>query len=254
MAAILTVEQRRARILAEIDRAGGVRITGLGSLVGVSDVTARRDVENLAERGLVRRVRGGAMRRAAGPGPDHGAGLRAKAAIARTSARLVRPGEVIGLLAGDITLLLARELSGVPGLSVVTNAIPIADAFDERSGRMVLLLGGVRSRSGALAGPVAERAAAGLNVDVVFAGVSSMDARRGFAAPGAAEARVGAALIAAARRVVVLADHTAWEAGGGAVIAPLEAAEVVVTDEGLCRAGRSALRHRAGRLIITAVP
>ncbi|SNY72343.1 DeoR/GlpR family DNA-binding transcription regulator [Paractinoplanes atraurantiacus] len=252
----MSAEERQARILAEVDRTGGVRIAQLGARLGVSDVTARRDVEALAERGLVARVRGGAMARTAGPGPARGAGLRAKAAIARSAARLVRPDEAIGILAGGITALLARELSGVPGLSVVTNAIPIADTFhhEGRADQMVLLLGGVRTRSGALAGPVAERAAAGLNVDVVFVSVSGMDASSGFTAPGRAEARIGAALIAAARRVVVLADHGTWGSSGAAVIAPLERADVVVTDDGLVRAGRSALRRRAGRLIVADVP
>ncbi|XVV09951.1 DeoR/GlpR family DNA-binding transcription regulator [Actinoplanes sp. CA-131856] len=252
----MTAEERQARILAEIDRTGGVRITNLGARLGVSDVTARRDVEALAERGLVARVRGGAMARTAGPAPARGAGLRAKTAIARGAARLVRPDEAIGILASGIGALLARELSGVPGLSVVTNAIPIADVFhhEGRSDQMVLLLGGERTRSGALAGPVAERAAAGLNVDVVFVAVSGVDVASGFTVPGRAEARIGAALIAAARRVVILAGHGAWGAGGGAVVAPLERADVVVTDDGLPRAGRSALRRRVGRLIVIDVP
>ncbi|GIM90811.1 DeoR/GlpR family DNA-binding transcription regulator [Paractinoplanes toevensis] len=251
-------EQRQARILAEINRTGGARITELGHRLGVSGVTARRDVEALAERGLVARVRGGAM--ALAPGPALAAGPeprrhREKAAIARTAARLVRPSEAIGVLTGSTTALLARELLGVPGLTVVTNSIEVADAFHHEGlpGQTVVLLGGVRTRSGALAGPVAEQTAAGLNLDVVFLSVYGMAVRSGFTTPDVAEARTSAALTAAARRVVVLADHGKWGVSSAAVIAPLDGADVLVTDAGLAQPGRSELRRRVGHLIVTEV-
>ncbi|GAA0585468.1 DeoR/GlpR family DNA-binding transcription regulator [Paractinoplanes ferrugineus] len=267
-------EQRRARILAEINRTGGARITELGTRLGVSGVTARRDVEALAGRGLIARVRGGAMALtpgpalAAGPGPagdrapdasaagrSAAGGHRAKAAIARTAARLTRPAEAIGILAGSTTTLLARELLEVPGLTVVTNSLPVADAFHHEGlpGQTVVLLGGRRTRSGALAGPIAERTAAGLNLDVVFLGVYGMAVCAGFTTPDLAEARTATALLAAARRVVVLADHRKWGVTSAAVIAPLERADVLVTDTGLTQSGRSALRHRVGELIVADV-
>ncbi|MEU4236266.1 DeoR/GlpR family DNA-binding transcription regulator [Actinoplanes sp. NPDC026619] len=252
-------EQRQARILAEINETGGARITDLGHRLGVSGVTARRDVEALAGRGLVARVRGGAMALtpgpalAAGPGPGP---HRARVAIAAAAARLVRPGEAIGILAGRTTLLLARELLDVPGLTVVTNALDVADAFHHggRPGQTVVLLGGIRTRSGALTGPVAERTAAGLNLDVVFLGVHGMAARSGFTTPDLAEARTGAALVAAARRTVVLADHGKWGVRSAAMIAPLDGADVLVTDAGLSRPARSVLRQRVGRLLVADVP
>ncbi|GIF21538.1 DeoR/GlpR family transcriptional regulator of sugar metabolism [Actinoplanes tereljensis] len=248
-------EQRQAKILAEINRTGGARITDLGDRLGVSGVTARRDVEALAERGLVARVRGGAMALtpgpalAAGPGPSR---YREKTAIARTAARLVRPAEAIGILAGRTTMLLARELIDVPGLTVVTNALAVADAFhhEGRPDQTVVLLGGVRTRSGALTGPVAEQTAAGLNLDVVFLSVYGMAPRAGFTTPDLAEARTSAALVGAARRVVVLADHGKWGVRSAAVIAPLDRADVLVTDDGLSQAGRSELRRQVGHLII----
>lgn len=258
----MSVEQRQARILAEINRTGGARIADLGIRLGVSGVTARRDVDALAARGLVARVRGGAVALtpgavlAAGPDADGCAGLRATAAIARSAARLVRPAEAIGILAGRATMLLARELLGVAGLSVVTNAIPIADAFhrDGLPDQTVVLLGGVRTRSGALAGPVAERTAAALNLDVVFLTVGGMAPGSGLTTADHAEARTGAALVAAARRVVVLAHHGTWGVGGAATIAPLDRVDVVVTDAGLARPGRAQLRRRVGRLIVAEVP
>jgi DeoR/GlpR family transcriptional regulator of sugar metabolism len=193
----------------------------------------------------------------AGPGFAGSAGLgRAKAAIARAGARLVRPAQAVGILAGRTTMLLTWELLAVPGLTVVTNAIEVADAFhhDGLDDQTVVLLGGVRSRTGALTGPVAERTAAGLNLDVVFLSVYGMAVRSGFTTPDRAEARTSAALIAAARRVVVLADHGKWGVRSAAVIAPLDGADVLVTDPGLTAPARATLRRQVGDLIIADPP
>jgi DeoR/GlpR family transcriptional regulator of sugar metabolism len=248
----MLAEQRRALILAEINRTGGVRIADLPGCLGVSGVTARRDVEALADRGLVARVRGGALALVPGGAPGPAGRQRARLAIARSAAALVRPAEAIGILAGATTALLARELLELPGLTVVTNAVAVADAFhhEGRPDQTVVLIGGVRTRTGALVGPVAEHTAAGLNLDVLFLGAYGMTPRAGFTIPDAAEARTGAKLIAAARRVVVLADHTKWGVSGAALIAPLDGTDVLVTDAGLGPAARAALRRRVGRLIV----
>jgi DeoR/GlpR family transcriptional regulator of sugar metabolism len=132
---------------------------------------------------------------------------REKQAIARAAARLVRPGEAIGILAGSTTGLLARELLRIPGLTVVSNSIGVADVFHAGgpADRTVLLIGRTRTRSDALVGPVAQHTAAGINLDVVHLGVHGMTVGAGFTLPSQAEARTVALLIRAARRVVVLA-------------------------------------------------
>ena len=104
-----------------------------------------------------------------------------------------------------------------------------------------MLTGGIRTPSDALAGPVAEAAISTLNVDMLFLGVHGMSPRTGFTTPNLMEAGTDRLLVAAARRLVVLADHTKWETVGIATIAPLEDADVLITDAGLPAEARSQL-------------
>jgi DeoR/GlpR family transcriptional regulator of sugar metabolism len=232
-------------------------VADLVRVLGVSDMTVRRDIEALAERGLVTKVHGGAI---AVEGTTDEPGYAAKseqqraekAAIARAAAALVKPGNAVGISAGTTTAALAQELTGVPELTVVTNSIPVADVFyhDGRPDQTVVLTGGTRTPSDALVGPVAQEAAARINLDALFLGVHGMSVRAGFTTPNLSEADTNRALVAAARRLVVLADHTKWDIIGIATIAGLEDAQVLVTDGGLPPDAYAELGLHVGELII----
>jgi DeoR/GlpR family transcriptional regulator of sugar metabolism len=159
-------------------------------------------------------------------------GHREKHAIARCAAGLAGAGRAVGILAGTTTALLAAELLDLPGLTVVTNSIRIADVFhdDARPDRPVVLIGGTRTASDALVGPVAQHTAAGINLDLLFLGVRGMTVRAGFTTADLAEAQTHGMLVRAARRVVVLADHTKWGVAGVARIAPLAGADVLASE------------------------
>lgn len=256
--------QRQAAIVARVRRSGGVRVADLVAEFGVSDMTIRRDLESLAGRGLLAKVHGGATAllpgSTDGPGSTHEPGFAAKsarqraekAAIAERAADLVAPGLAIALSAGTTTAALARRLAGVPELTVVTNSIPVADVFFRagRADQTVLLTGGVRTPSDALVGPVAVAAISSLHPDLVFLGVHGMSERAGYTTPNLMEAETDRALVAAGERLVVLADHTKWRTVGISSIAPLDAADVLVTDSGLPAAAQEALAGQVGQLIV----
>ncbi|MFB9237661.1 DeoR/GlpR family DNA-binding transcription regulator [Plantactinospora siamensis] len=254
----MLAQQRQSAILELIRQRGGVRVGQLVSRFGVSDMTIRRDLEALAERGLVDKVHGGAT--LAGPGSADEPGFAAKSvrqqaekrAIAERAVRLVEPGMAIALSAGTTTAALAARLADVPGLTVVTNSIPVADVLyqNPRPDQTVVLTGGIRTPSDALTGPVAEATIATLNIDLLFLGVHGMSPRAGFTTPNLLEAAVNKRLIGAARRLVVLADHTKWETTGIATMAPLERADVLVTDAGLPPDPRRQIGEQVGELIV----
>jgi DeoR/GlpR family transcriptional regulator of sugar metabolism len=257
-ARVMLAQQRQSAILEMVRRHGGVRVSQLVRQFGVSDMTIRRDLEALADRGLVDKVHGGAT--VAGPGSTEEPGFDAKsvrqrnekAAIAERAAKLVEPGTAIALSAGTTTAVLATHLVDVPGLTIVTNSIPVADTLyhARRPDQTVVLTGGIRTPSDALAGPVAEAAISSLNVDMLFLGVHGMSPRTGFTTPNLMEAGTDRLLVAAARRLVVLADHTKWETVGIATIAPLDDADIVITDSGLASEARTLLAERVGELIV----
>jgi DeoR/GlpR family transcriptional regulator of sugar metabolism len=254
--------QRQQTILALIREHGGVRVADLVREFGVSDMTVRRDLEALAERGLVAKVHGGAT--LVGPGSTEEPGFAAKSvrqqrekeAIGRRAAELVRPRSAVALSAGTTTWTLAHHLTEVPGLTVVTNSIQVADTF-HRAGRpdqTVVLTGGVRTPSDALVGPVAVAALRSLNVDLLLLGVHGVSTHAGFTTPNLMEAETDRAMVAAARRLVVLADHTKWGVIGISTIAGLSDADVLIADSGLEEEARTALAEQVGELVIAAVP
>jgi DeoR/GlpR family transcriptional regulator of sugar metabolism len=254
----MLAQQRQQAILDLVQRHGGVRVADLVREFGVSDMTIRRDLEVLAERGLVTKVHGGATTVGAGSTEEPGFAAKSvrqrqeKEAIARRGAQLVRPGTAVAVSAGTTTWTLAHHLTDVPELTVVTNSIQIADVFYRagRADQTIVLTGGIRTPSDALVGPVAVTAIRSLNVDLLLLGVHGMSTRAGFTTPNLMEAETDRAMVAAARRLAVLADHTKWGTVGLSTIARLADADVLVTDSGAGEDVCKTMAEEVGELIV----
>jgi DeoR/GlpR family transcriptional regulator of sugar metabolism len=250
--------QRQQLIAEEVRRRGAVRVSELTELLGVSDMTVRRDLDVLASSGLVEKVHGGAtaLRRPSTHEPGFEAKshrqLEEKEAIARAAAELVDPGRAIGLTAGTTTWRLAHHLLDVPDLTVVTNSIQVANVLDRepRPDRTVVLTGGVRTPSDALVGPVAVATLRALHIDVLFMGVHGMADDAGFTTPNLLEAETNQAFVSTAERVVVVADHTKWGVRGLSRIARLAEAHVLVSDAGLGAEARTMLGEHIDELVL----
>lgn len=242
--------QRRAEILAHLERDGVVRVTDLAESLGVSDMTIRRDLSTLHELGILEKVHGGAVART-DPASSDEPGFAAKSArqraekeaIAARAASLVQPGQSIGVSAGTTTFAMARHLTQVPGLTVVTNSVGVADCLyrTQLPSQTVLLTGGSRTPSDALVGPIATTALASMHLDLVFLGVHGMDPRAGFTTPNLLESETNRALIDAGRRLVVLSDASKWGVVGLSTMAPLSRAWMLITDSGLSADARREL-------------
>lgn len=254
----MLARQRQARILDEVRRTGGVRVSELTELLGVSDMTIRRDLEQLAGDGLLQKVHGGAVLSGnvtEEPGFEAKRELEqpAKRAIAARAAALVKPGTAVALSAGTTTWAMAHHLAAIRGLTVVTNSTTVADTISALCApvqQTVILTGGVRTPSAALVGPVADLTINSLHVDQLFIGVHGMDARAGFTTPNLAEAETNRALINRARQVIVLADSTKWGTVGLAHFGPLSAADILITDDALRPDARTILTETVGELIL----
>jgi DeoR family glycerol-3-phosphate regulon repressor len=251
---------RHQSIVDAVRRERVVRVSDLAQQLGVSLMTVRRDIEMLEESGQVERIHGGA--KLPGDASTHEPGFELKStqltaqkrAIAQEAAGLVQEGMAVALSAGTTTWALAKELAGGPRITVVTNSVKIADLFHHAASgsghhaSTVILIGGERTPSDALVGPIATAALRQLNLDLLFLGVHGMDADAGYTTPNLLEAETNRAFIAASRKVVVLADHTKWGTQGISTIAKLEEADEVICDAGLSPDAQRILRDRVGRL------
>ncbi|MGW3492980.1 DeoR/GlpR family DNA-binding transcription regulator [Streptomyces sp. NPDC001020] len=210
----------------------------------VSAATIRRDFDQLAEQQMLVRTRGGAVAH----GVSYELPLRYKMArhasekqrIAKAVADLVAPGESVGLTGGTTTTEVARALavrsdlaSGSPALTVVTNALNIANELAVRPQFKIVLTGGVaRAQSYELVGPLADGVLGQITMDVAVLGVVAIDVAHGAAAHDEAEAAINRLLCERAARVIVAADSSKLGQRAFARICAVESVNTLVTDTG----------------------
>ncbi len=231
-------EQRQQAILEEMERAGSVSVAALSEKLSVSDMTVRRDLEELSARNLLRKVHGGAVpvpKTAVEPHFVQKQKLNRaeKRAIARAAIGFINAGDTVAFSAGTTTWHIAEALKRDRGsLTFITNSTNIALTLQENGWEQIVLSGGMfRTPSDALVGPFADRTLRTLNADVLFLGVHGIHPEAGLTTPNVAEAETDECLIEAARKVVVVADHSKLGVVALAQIAPLSRVDVFVTDE-----------------------
>lgn len=231
--------ERHQQILETARARGRVEVAGLARELAVTPETVRRDLTALERRGVLRRVHGGAIpveRLGIEPGvadrEGHAAGEKER--IARAALDELPDGGSVILDAGTTTVRLAELLPTDRELTVVTHSIPVASILVSRPNLTLHLLGGVvRGRTLAAVGAWTKAQVSEIYADVAFMGTNSISVERGLTTPDLAEAAVKRALMSAARRVVVLADHTKFGRDDFALVAPLSDVDTVITDVGL---------------------
>jgi DeoR/GlpR family transcriptional regulator of sugar metabolism len=175
---------RSELILSALGANGRVQVNELAQRLEVSAVTIRKDLDALEQRSALRRVRGGAVTT---PMLDEGsfetrltAHRAEKQAIARAAAPLVRDGDVIALDSSSTCHYLARELVDRRSLVVITNGMPTATLFSERSDATVLVPGGVVRRSArSVVGVFGDVLAGRGHIDKLFIGAHAVSVERG---------------------------------------------------------------------------
>ncbi|MFL6042129.1 MAG: DeoR/GlpR family DNA-binding transcription regulator [Gaiellales bacterium] len=228
---------RLSRIVEQISTNGSVGVGDLAETLGVSAATVRRDLQLLEEQRLLARTHGGAVAH----GVLYELPLRYrsarrqedKARIAKAAAQRVADGSAIGMTGGTTTTEVARALSDRRQLTVVTNSLNIASELAVRPNLKLVVTGGVaRAESYELVGPLAEAALASFNLDVVLVGVDGISVAAGLTTHHDVEAHTNRALIARARRVVVVTDSSKIGQVAFARICDLESVDEVISDTG----------------------
>jgi DeoR/GlpR family transcriptional regulator of sugar metabolism len=243
-------EQRRQEVLSTVRSGQTVETATLAKRFGVSEMTIRRDLDELADRGLLRRVRGGAVQAKSlryEPPFDESQIERGeqKARVGSAAADLVGPGATIIIDIGTTALELARHLHGRSGLTVVTNNLAVYEELVGDEDVDILLLGGlVRRNYRSLVGFLTADSLQGIRADLAFIGTSGIGEDLTLLDTTAEEIPAKRAMIRAAKRVVLLADGAKFWGGGLGRVAGIEAVDVVVTTTDAPRDRLAALRDR----------
>jgi DeoR family transcriptional regulator of aga operon len=232
-------------LLEILTDSGRVSVEDAASRLDVSQATIRRDFDQLAQQQMITRTRGGAV----ASGVSYDLPLRYKTAkhapekqrIGAAAAALVSPGMVVGLNGGTTTTEVARALAVRPELTgsvddaqltVVTNALNIANELLVRSRMKIVVTGGVvRPQSFELVGPLGGNILREVTLDIALLGVDALDVGLGAAAHHEGEAAMNSLMVARARRVVIIADSSKLGGHAFARICPIDRIDTLVTDD-----------------------
>jgi DeoR/GlpR family transcriptional regulator of sugar metabolism len=227
---------RLAAILNVLRAQDSVTVAELAGAHGVSEMTIRRDLDELAQQGVVRRVRGGALSLLLrGEEPPYGAreheAAEAKRRIGVEVAALLADGEAVLLDGGTTALEVARALRE-RRLTVVPLALQSAIELSTAARvRLVLPGGAVRPGELNFTGPLTEAAIRALRFDTAVVTCCGLSAAHGLSAHDLPEVAVKQAAIASARRVVVACDSGKFGRTGFGTVCGLDRLDVVVTDQ-----------------------
>jgi len=239
-------DERHTEVLRLLAEDGRVESASLAGRFGISAESVRKDLALLEERGLLRRVHGGAVpcepSRAEPHVVDRGVRLAEKSSIARAALRFVPDGGSLLLDAGSTTLRLAEMLPSDRGLVVYTNSWPVGAALHARGVEVAALGGRIRPETMAAVGSLTGQALAAVNVDVAFLGTNALSFDRGLTTPDPDEAVVKHQMLAAARQRVFLVDSTKFGRVSHARHATLDDVDVLITDGVASAADRKKLR------------
>jgi DeoR/GlpR family transcriptional regulator of sugar metabolism len=219
--------------------AGRVSLTELAGRLGVSEMTVRRDLDELQRHGLVERVRGGAV---ALQIPPESAGFATREAwqqatknrLGAVAADLVQPGQTVLLDAGTTMAQLAGHLVARAPLTVVVLGLQAAVRLADQPGIRLLVAGG-ESRPGerSLVGHLARRTLESLNFDCYLMSIGAVHHAAGWSEFDPEDATVKQIALSRADRTIVVADSTKLGVRAFARVAELGAVNTFVTDDAI---------------------
>lgn len=248
----MLLDERRRRILETIEENGFISLQELAGRFPASESTLRRDLEHLDRIGQIRRTRGGAAYVGESLTAFEDRTVEAapqKRRIAAAIAELIQPGETILLDGGTTTFEVARALVGRP-LQVVTNSLPIASLFVNRSEVELIFVGGyLYPKTGVALGALAVSALSGIRVRRLVMSVGGLT-EEGLFNTNSLLVETERQMINAAEEVVVASDSGKFGRPALAKIAPLNVVDRVVTDEGITEHWRGVFAREGIELFV----
>lgn len=232
----MTKDDRHQLVAEMVQGTGRVRVVDLAARMGVSEMTVRRDLEELEESGLITRVHGGAVSnvsRSFEPGfaARSGHHVDAKRRIGEAAAALVREGETLVLDAGTTTLHVAQALRPDLRARVLALSLHIADALADMPNVTLMIPGGVvRRHERSFVGGMTTQTFATLHFDTVILTSGGVDVAAGVTEYEFDDAETKVAALGSARRKIVVADGSKVGAVAFVRLCAIEDVDVLVTD------------------------
>ena len=234
----LSPEQRREQILAFLNAQERTSVYELSQALDVSEVTVRKDLDQLELQGLLTRVRGGAVvsgrgrleRYFAAREQEH---IEEKRRIAQAAAALIRPGQQVFLDASTTALQVARLIKEREDLVVVTNGLYTALELNFSSGITTIVVGGaMRPRSSSLVGSFNFESLRRLRFDSGYFGARGVTARDGLMESDVEEALLKQQIVSASQTVIGVVDSSKFGMTAFSAFALPQEIDCIITDDG----------------------
>ena len=248
------MDTRKAIITEMLKNDEQLQVRELAERFSVSQMTIRRDLDELEKQGFLIRTHGGAvstgkLRFIQSVLPEFEVS-KEKTAIGRTAAAMVKPGQTIMVDTGTTTMEVARNLPQDSSVTVVTTSLAVAQDL-YRSSLKVLLLGGfLRSEFPSVYGPLTEKLLDDINVDVLFIGCDGANSSDGFYSDDLHIASLERGMIRIAEQVIVVTESTKFGRRAFSRYAAPEQVKTVVTDTGLSSEDQRNLEERGVYVLI----
>jgi DeoR/GlpR family transcriptional regulator of sugar metabolism len=249
---------RREWILHRLQEQDFVSVKDLAEQFDMTEMSLRRDLNALADKGLVMRVRGGARRaRSATMSPRYADAEQrnphAKAQIARAAAAMLEHETVVFFYSGSTVARVAAAVSPAVRsvMTVVTPSLPVVNEVSSWTEPHLVVVGGLFLPDyQAFVGPQAVEGLDAISADVAVVGCDGITAREGLSTPHHLVAEIGTVLVQRARKTIVVADSSKIGRRGFTSIAPISDVHTLITDDGADPAELKSLRDSGVRVVI----
>ncbi|MCE1252280.1 MAG: DeoR/GlpR family DNA-binding transcription regulator [Anaerolineae bacterium] len=237
----MTTLDRHSKIVEIVTQNGQISIPEICDKFDVSEMTARRDLNELDRQGLLRRVHKGAvvnLGRSFEPpfstrivnNPE------AKAKIGLRAAEMVVNGDSIALDVGTTTLEIVKGLKGKKNLTIITSclqvAIQVADTLSLSDDVRLIIAGGiVRPRELSMIGAITQSVYQNYHVDKAFIGIAGISPEDGLTEYNVDDAQTKQTIIKSALKKIIVADGSKLGLTTFATVAPLSSIDTIITDD-----------------------
>jgi len=231
-------EERKSKILNSLKKYGKVKVCDLSKHYEVSEVTIRRDLQELEEDELIKRVHGGAILNDNTKfEPTFSEKIDKfydeKESVGKLAASIIVDGDTIALDSGTTTLSIAKHITA-KNITVLTNSVDVANELAKNRDVEVIVTGGkLRWKTRAMVGPVADNTIRNFRVDKAFIGTNGLCITNGLTTPNIIEANTKREMIKIAKQIIVVCDHTKFNSVSFAKIVELDNVDIIITDNQL---------------------
>lgn len=237
-------EERKNAILQGLERTGKVKVIDFAEKFQVSPETIRRDLVLLEEKGFLKRVYGGAVKKSyqAGEPPfmqRTTVNQEAKMIIGKAAANLIEDGDTIVIDVGTTMLELAKSIENKEGITIITNSLPVSSVLTEAlnlkkfSGDVLLLGGQLNPKQQSVGGRLTEKMLEQFHIDKAFISAGGVSIDGGVSDYDLTESAVSQAMIQVSKEIILLADYSKFGVDAFCKICPLEKIDVIVCEHPL---------------------